>query len=60
MVRRFLEVRVALGFGFGAGVFNAGFTDDAVVTNDVPFDFVSDEWQCFGRLPEREGLDRPQ
>lgn len=46
------EVWVALGFGFGAGVFNAGFADDDVVAYDVPLCFVGDVVQRLGRLSE--------
>ena len=50
------EVRVALGFGFRAGVFDARFTDDDVIADDMPLCFIGDAVECFGGLSEREGL----
>ena len=46
------EVRVALGFGLGAGRFNASLAGDDVIAHDVPLRFVGDEVECFGGLSE--------
>ena len=46
------EVGVALGFGFCAGVFDAGFSNDDVVADDVPLCFIGDEVECFSGLSE--------